>query len=55
MLGPIIVNILAFHAFITKGKNFFSPMILVILALALYLPWVGRKAFAGLIGAGRSA
>lgn len=55
VLGPIIVNILAFHAFITKGEGLFSPMILIIVALALYLLWAGRKAFAGLIGAGRAA
>lgn len=48
VLGPIIVNILAFHAFVTKGEGLFSPMILIICALALYLLWVGRKQFAGL-------
>jgi hypothetical protein len=53
VLGPIIVNILAFHAFITKGEGLLSPMILFIVAVALYLLWVGRKAFAGLIGARR--
>jgi len=55
VLGPIIVNILAFHAFITKGEGLFSPMILIIVALALYLLWVGRKAFMGLIGSNRPA
>jgi putative oxidoreductase len=50
VLGPIIVNILAFHAFVTKGEGLFSPMILIICALALYLLWVGRKPFAGLDG-----
>lgn len=49
VLGPILVNILAFHVFITKGEGLFSPMLLVIVALALYLLWVGRKAFAGLM------
>lgn len=48
ILGPILVNILAFHVFITKGEGLFSPMLLFIVALALYLLWVGRKAFAGL-------
>jgi putative oxidoreductase len=55
VLGPIIVNILAFHAFITKGEGLFSPMILIIAALALYLLWAGRNAFAGLLGTKRSA
>ena len=49
VLGPIIVNILAFHIFITGGEGLFSPMLLIIVALALYLLFVGRKAFAGLL------
>lgn len=48
ILGPIIVNILAFHAFVTKGEGLFSPMLIFIEVLALYLMWVGRKAWAGL-------
>lgn len=48
VLGPIILNILAFHAFVTKGADLFSPMILIIVALALYLLWTGRRNFAGL-------
>jgi putative oxidoreductase len=49
VLGPIILNVLAFHAFITKGEGLFNPMLIVIVLLALYLLWVGRKAFAGLL------
>ena len=49
VLGPIILNILAFHMFITKGEGLFSPMLIFIVALPLYLVWVGRKAFAGLL------
>lgn len=49
VLGPIIVNVLAFHAFITKGEGLFNPLLLLIVALALYLLWVGRRAFAGLL------
>jgi uncharacterized membrane protein YphA (DoxX/SURF4 family) len=48
VLGPIIVNILAFHAFVTRGEGLFSPLILLICALALYLLWAGRQQFAGL-------
>lgn len=48
VLGPIIVNIFAFHAFITKGEGLFSPMLILIAALALYLLWVGRRQFAAL-------
>jgi putative oxidoreductase len=48
-LGPIIVNIIAFHIFITGAKELLNPMLDVIIALALYLLWVGRKQFAGLL------
>ena len=49
VLGPIIVNILAYHAFIMKGEGLANPMLLVIVFLATYLLWAGRKAFAGLL------
>lgn len=48
VLGPIIVNILAFHIFIKKGAGL--PPIIGICLLAAYLLWAGRKAFAGLRG-----
>ena len=50
VLGPIIVNILAFHIFIMKGAGLFDPPLIVIAVLAAYLLWCGRKAFAGLAG-----
>lgn len=53
VLGPIIINILAFHAFVTKGEGLFSPMLIVIGLLALGLLWCGRKEFAGLLRPGR--
>ena len=49
LLGPVIVNILAFHAFLTKGAGFTDPTLIVICLLAAYLLWAGRKAFAGLL------
>ena len=49
VLGPIIVNILAFHIFINKGATLADPSLWFLVALALYLLWVGRKAFAGLV------
>lgn len=49
VLGPIIVNILAFHIFITAGEGLWNPLLLLIVGLALYLLWVGRRAFAGLL------
>ena len=52
VLGPIIVNILAFHVFITGGQGLLDPMLDVIVLLALYLLWVERRAFAGLVNRG---
>ncbi len=49
VLGPILVNILAFHGFVMKGEGLFSPMLLILVAMALYLLWCGRREFAGLI------
>ncbi len=48
ILGPILVNILAFHIFIMKGAGLFEPMIIGIVVLALYLLWAARRKFAGL-------
>ena len=48
VLGPIILNILAFHVFIMKGTGLFGPPIIVAV-LALFLLWAGRKYFAGLV------
>src|SRR6266446_4574560 len=52
VLGPIIINILAFHIFITDGHGVLDPMLIIIVALALYLLWVGRKPFTGLLNWG---
>lgn len=49
VLGPILVNILAYHAFVMNGEGLFSGMIIFIVVLALYLLWVERKAFGGLV------
>ena len=50
LLGPVIVNILAFHILIGGGfKDLLNPMILIMLGLSLYLLWVGRKNFASLL------
>ena len=50
LLGPVVVNILAFHIFIGGGfKDLLNPMLLITVALPLYLLWVGRKNFARLL------
>ncbi len=48
VLGPIIVNILAFHVFVTDWVGLGNPMLIAIVVLALYLLWCGRRAFCGL-------
>ena len=49
VLGPIIINILAFHVFLTKGAGFADPVVSLIAILPLFLLWTSRKAFAGLL------
>ena len=49
VLGPIIINILAFHIFVAKGEGLIDPILILICLLAVFLLWSGRKAFAGLI------
>lgn len=49
ILGPILVNILAYHIFIMKGVALLDPMLIGIVLLSLYLLWSGRKSFAGLL------
>jgi hypothetical protein len=49
VLGPIILNILAFHLLLKHGEGLLNPMILLIVVLALFLLWVGRRAFGGLL------
>ena len=48
VLGPIIINILAFHTFISKGEGLMGIPVIIAL-MALFLLWAERKAFAGLI------
>lgn len=47
-LGPIIVNILAFHHFVA-GDGILQPILIVISVLSLYLLWAERKAWEALI------
>jgi putative oxidoreductase len=48
ILGPIIVNIAAFHGFIAK-QGLFGGMMIAIYAMALIALWSERKAWLGLI------
>ena len=45
-VGPVIVNILAFHTFMDPSR---LPIALVVSALALFLLWSYREYFAGLV------
>jgi putative oxidoreductase len=47
VLGPIIVNILAFQVFIARG-GLFQPPVVLISVLAASLLWMERAAFCGL-------
>ena len=47
-LGPIILNVLAFHQFVA-GDGIFQPMLIAISLLAVFLLWAERKAWAALI------
>ncbi len=49
VLGPIIVNIIAFHVFLTKGAGLTDPPILVIGTLSSFLLFTERKAWLGLV------
>jgi len=46
VLGPIIINILAFHTFVTGGEGLLSVPLLLICVLTLFLVWMERSAFA---------
>jgi hypothetical protein len=47
ILGPIIINILCFHAFVVAGG--FGPAHAFITVAALFLLWVERRAFGHLV------
>lgn len=51
VLGPIIVNILAFHVFLTKGAGLFEPPVVAIALLSAFLLFAERKSWLGLIKA----
>jgi hypothetical protein len=49
LLGPVIVNIIAFHVFVDDPKHLINPMLDIIIVCALYLLWDARRKFAGLL------
>jgi putative oxidoreductase len=49
LLGPVIVNIIAFHTLIDDPKHLINPIFGVIFICALFLLWNARQKFAGLL------
>lgn len=49
LLGPILVNILAFHIFINEGKYLADPVMIILCLLSAFLLWSGRRSFLGLL------
>ena len=49
ILVPILVNIVAFHVFVTGGMGLWEPMLVAVYVLTGYLLWCGRGALAGLV------
>lgn len=49
LLGPVIVNIIAFHTLVEDPKHLLNPLLDIIVICALYLLWDARKKFAGLL------
>lgn len=49
VLGPILVNIIAFHFFVTSPGDLLNPILIVIVLLTLFLLWVDRQRWLGLL------
>jgi len=49
LLGPVIVNIVAFHVLVDDPWHLLNPMLDVIIVCALYLLWDARHKFSGLL------
>lgn len=49
LLGPVIVNIIAFHTLVGDPHDLLNPMLAVIILCATFLLWNARAKFAGLL------
>ena len=49
LLGPVIVNIIAFHTLVDDPRHLVNPMLDIIIVCALFLLWDARRKFAGLL------
>lgn len=49
LLGPVIVNIIAFNTLVGDPKQLGNPMLDIIIVCALFLLWDARKKFSDLL------
>jgi hypothetical protein len=49
VLGPIIVNIIGYTVFVDSPAHLLNPLLIIVLACALYLLWDARRKFANLL------
>jgi hypothetical protein len=49
ILGPIVVNILAYQVFLVGGKGLLQVPVILVTLLSAFLLWSGRKSFAKLL------
>jgi putative oxidoreductase len=49
LLGPVIVNIIAFHTLVEDPRHLLNPILDIIIVCALFLLWDARRKFAGLL------
>lgn len=50
VLGPVVVNILAFQIFMTGGAGLLQPPVVLVSVLSAYLLWSARGKFLALLG-----
>jgi putative oxidoreductase len=49
LLGPVIVNIIAFHTLVEDPRHLLNPLLDIIIVCALFLLWNARKKFSALL------
>ena len=49
VIGPVIVNILAFHIFLTDRSHLADPPLIIVCLLSVYLLWDARAKFTALL------
>jgi hypothetical protein len=49
LLGPIIVNIIAYNTLVDDPKHLINPMLAIVVVCALFLLWNARTKFAQLL------